>query len=114
MNTEQSRDSTQSRLPLWLRRLHAWVERHAPALLTAMIGLWGAIFALAAVYKLQAMWMGFDLGTHEQVLWNTIHGRIAASSPSPCSAELCARQPELVQSKARSAATTGRMVRGYR
>ncbi len=82
MNTEQSRDSTQSRLPLWLRRLHAWVERHAPALLTAMIGLWGAIFALAAVYKLQAMWMGFDLGTHEQVLWNTIHGRIAASSPS--------------------------------
>ena len=26
--------------------------------------------------------MGFDLGVHEQVLWNSAHGRIAASSPS--------------------------------
>ena len=51
-------------------------------LLGLMIGCWAAIFATAAVYKLHSWWMGFDLGTHEQVLWNTVHGRIAASSPS--------------------------------
>lgn len=39
------------------------------------------IFATAAIYKLHSFWMGFDLGVHEQVLWNTIHGHIAAVSP---------------------------------
>ncbi len=65
-----------------MTRLFAWVERNAVLLLWLALGLWGLIFSTAAIYKLHAFWMGFDLGTHEQVLWNTIHGRIAASSPS--------------------------------
>lgn len=47
-----------------------------------MIAGWGTIFAVAAVFKFHSFLMGFDLGTHEQVLWNTVHGRIAASSPT--------------------------------
>lgn len=39
------------------------------------------IFSVAAIYKLHSFWMGFDLGVHEQLLWNTAHGRIAAVSP---------------------------------
>jgi uncharacterized membrane protein len=38
------------------------------------------IFTAAAFYKYDSYLMGFDLGVHEQVLWNTAHGRIAASS----------------------------------
>src|SRR5262249_47042070 len=37
-------------------------------------------FTLAAWYKYATYQMGFDLGVHEQVLWNTAHGRIAATS----------------------------------
>jgi uncharacterized membrane protein len=37
-------------------------------------------FTAAAWYKYAAYQMGFDLGVHEQVLWNTAHGRIAATS----------------------------------
>ncbi|NJP07161.1 MAG: DUF2079 domain-containing protein [Chloroflexaceae bacterium] len=39
------------------------------------------IFAVAAIYKFHSFWMGFDLGVHEQLIWNTMHGRIAAVSP---------------------------------
>ncbi|HET9221645.1 MAG TPA: DUF2079 domain-containing protein, partial [Roseiflexaceae bacterium] len=38
------------------------------------------VFALAAWYKYSTYQMGFDLGVHEQVLWNTAHGRVAATS----------------------------------
>ncbi len=37
-------------------------------------------FTAAAWYKYATYQMGFDLGVHEQVLWNTAHGRIAATS----------------------------------
>jgi uncharacterized membrane protein len=46
-----------------------------------MVAAYAGIFAVAAVYKLHIFRMGFDLGVHEQVLWNTMHGRIAAVSP---------------------------------
>ncbi len=38
------------------------------------------VFTAAAWYKYDTYQMGFDLGVHEQVLWNTAHGRIAATS----------------------------------
>lgn len=59
-----------------------WLERNARNLL--IIGVVGYIlvFGAAACYKYWASWMGFDLAVHLQVLWNTGHGRIAASSPS--------------------------------
>lgn len=71
-----------NRTPPWIAVCHRWVETHAHFILAVMVLGWSGIFAVAAVYKLNSFWMGFDLGTHEQVLWNTIHGRIAASSPS--------------------------------
>ncbi len=43
--------------------------------------LYALIFSVAAVYKHHSFWMGFDLGVHEQVLWNTAHGRLAELSP---------------------------------
>lgn len=46
-----------------------------------MMFIYTCIFSVAAVYKLNSLWMGFDLGVHEQVLWNTMHGRIAEVSP---------------------------------
>jgi uncharacterized membrane protein len=38
------------------------------------------VFTLAAWYKYTTYQMGFDLGVHQQVLWNTAHGRVAATS----------------------------------
>jgi uncharacterized membrane protein len=58
-----------------------WLERHAGLVLGVMVVLYAAIFSAAAIYKLHTFRMGFDLGVHEQVLWNTIHGRLAAVSP---------------------------------
>ena len=58
----------------------AWIERRALALVIGATVLYALIFSVAAIYKLNAFWMGFDLGTHEQVLWNTAQGRIAAVS----------------------------------
>jgi uncharacterized membrane protein len=46
------------------------------------VALYVAVFTAAAWYKYASYGMGFDLGVHEQVLWNTSHGRVAASSPS--------------------------------
>ncbi len=63
------------------RALHTTLERHAWLLLIGMVALYALIFSAAALYKLNSFWMGFDLGVHEQVLWNTAHGRIAEVSP---------------------------------
>jgi uncharacterized membrane protein len=49
-------------------------------LLALGITLYIVVFTLAAWYKYTSYQMGFDLGVHEQVLWNTAHGRIAATS----------------------------------
>lgn len=38
------------------------------------------LFTFAAWYKYNNYRMGFDLAVHEQVLWNTSHGRVAATS----------------------------------
>src|SRR5215208_757175 len=63
-----------------LRRI---VRVPSPAQLLALgIVFYALVFTAAAWYKYSSYWMGFDLGVHEQVLWNTAHGRIAASSPS--------------------------------
>jgi uncharacterized membrane protein len=56
--------------------LVAWV----PMLLIGAILGYIALFGGAAIYKHTNLLMGFDLGVHEQVLWNTANGRIAASS----------------------------------
>lgn len=61
--------------------IQAWAERRAWLIVAACTALYAIIFSVAAVYKYQSFWMGFDLGVHEQVLWNTIHGRIAEISP---------------------------------
>lgn len=53
----------------------------ARLLLAAMIALYALIFSAAALYKFHSFWMGFDLGVHEQVFWNTVHGRVAAVTP---------------------------------
>lgn len=58
----------------------AYAERYAIPLLWGATLIYALIFSVAAIYKLHAFWMGFDLGTHEQVLWNTAHGRIAEVS----------------------------------
>ncbi len=50
------------------------------ALLWSMVVVYALIFSVAAVYKFHTFRMGFDLGVHEQLLWNTTHGRIAAVS----------------------------------
>jgi uncharacterized membrane protein len=67
------------------RPIIPFVTRHSsfvtPARLLALgILCYIAIFTLAAWYKYDAYQMGFDLGVHQQVLWNTAHGRIAATS----------------------------------
>jgi uncharacterized membrane protein len=49
-------------------------------LLVLGIALYIVVFTAAAWYKYATYQMGFDLGVHEQVLWNTAHGRIAATS----------------------------------
>ncbi|MFL5801209.1 MAG: DUF2079 domain-containing protein [Roseiflexaceae bacterium] len=49
-------------------------------LLALGIALYIVVFTVAAWYKYASYQMGFDLGVHEQVLWNTAHGRIAATS----------------------------------
>lgn len=46
-----------------------------------MVVSYALVFGIAACYKHHSFWMGFDLGVHEQVLWNTMHGRLAAISP---------------------------------
>lgn len=52
----------------------------ATVLLVLGIVLYVVVFTAAAWYKYDTYLMGFDLGVHEQVLWNTAHGRIAATS----------------------------------
>jgi uncharacterized membrane protein len=64
-----------------LHTLLRWLEQHARLVLGAMVVVYACIFSVAAIYKLHAFWMGFDLGVHEQVLWNTMHGRVAEVSP---------------------------------
>ncbi len=49
-------------------------------LLAAAVVGYIAVFTAAAWYKYANFMMGFDLAVHEQVLWNTVHGRIAATS----------------------------------
>src|SRR6185295_13951626 len=49
-------------------------------LLALGIALYILIFTGAAWYKYANYQMGFDLGVHQQVLWNTAHGRVAATS----------------------------------
>lgn len=57
-------------------------KRFHPAtlLLTLGVALYAVVFTAAAWYKYDHLLMGFDLGVHEQVIWNTAHGRIAATS----------------------------------
>jgi uncharacterized membrane protein len=49
-------------------------------LLALGIACYVVVFTLAAWYKYATYQMGFDLGVHQQVLWNTAHGRVAATS----------------------------------
>lgn len=65
-----------------LRSALGWADARAGLLLGLGVALYIAIFTAAAWYKYASYGMGFDLGVHEQVLWNTAHGRVAASSPS--------------------------------
>jgi uncharacterized membrane protein len=65
---------------LW--RAIRWADSRAGILLSLGICLYVLVFTAAAWYKYRTYGMGFDLAVHEQVLWNTAHGRIAASSPS--------------------------------
>lgn len=58
-----------------------WLNRRAGLILAVLTLLYALIFAVAALYKYHSFWMGFDLGVHEQVLWNTVHGRLAEISP---------------------------------
>jgi uncharacterized membrane protein len=52
-----------------------------PTILLALgIGIYIVFFTAGAWHKLSFHLMGFDLAVHEQVLWNTAHGRIAATS----------------------------------
>src|SRR5262245_10344481 len=52
-----------------------------PARLLALgIAGYVVVFTLAAWYKYSTYQMGFDLGVHQQVLWNTAHGRVGATS----------------------------------
>jgi uncharacterized membrane protein len=48
--------------------------------LAVLLAGYVALFGGAAWFKYDAFLMGFDLAVHEQVLWNTAHGRIAATS----------------------------------
>lgn len=54
--------------------------RTAWGVLWLMVASYAGLFSLAAIYKYHSFWMGFDLGVHEQLIWNTMHGRIAAVS----------------------------------
>lgn len=56
------------------------LEQYALPVLALATASYALLFAVAAVYKYHAFWMGFDLSVHEQLLWNTTHGRIAAVS----------------------------------
>jgi uncharacterized membrane protein len=64
-----------------MTQLGRLLNRYAVRLLAALTMAYALIFSAAALYKYHSFWMGFDLGVHEQVLWNTIHGRIAEISP---------------------------------
>ncbi len=48
--------------------------------LGTLILLYTVIVGRAAVIKLDALGMGFDLGMYEQVIWNTAHGNLFATS----------------------------------
>lgn len=78
LSDSASNDSAHGRV----MRLIGWIEANARWLLVAGVVFYIIVFAAAACYKYWASWMGFDLAVHLQVLWNTAHGRIAASSPS--------------------------------
>jgi uncharacterized membrane protein len=61
--------------------MRVWLLFFTPArLLRLGIISYIVLFTLAAWYKYDSYQMGFDLGVHEQVLWNTTHGRLAATS----------------------------------
>jgi uncharacterized membrane protein len=59
----------------------SWLDAHFWPLLAAGTVLYALVFGIAALYKYHSFWMGFDLGVHEQLLWNTIHGHLAEISP---------------------------------
>lgn len=49
-------------------------------MLRLSIAVYIVIFSFAGWYKFNSYRMGFDLGVHQQVLWNSMHGRLAATS----------------------------------
>lgn len=55
-------------------------ERPYLLALAAMILVYLALLTYASFNKLNLFAMGFDLGMYEQVIWNTAHGRLFATS----------------------------------
>lgn len=55
--------------------LLAWIDRHARALLIALVLGWIVVVGAAAILKFQRFLMGFDLALIQQIIWNTLHGR---------------------------------------
>ena len=85
--TDHRRPTTDHRPPTTGHRpsLRSAINSRLSALTPIRLLILGIIvyivaFTLAAWYKYTSYQMGFDLGVHEQVLWNTAHGRIAATS----------------------------------
>jgi len=57
-------------------------------LLATMIVISGFYFSFYQVRRHQAFWTYIDLATTEQILWNTIHGRVYANTIYPTAGEV--------------------------
>ncbi len=58
-----------------MQRFFATIDKHAKALLTAMIVGYIGVFATLSCLKLAWFRQGFDMAGNEQTIWNTLHGR---------------------------------------
>lgn len=55
-------------------------DRRFKLALGVLMLAWVVVLSVAAWLKLESLGMGFDLGMYEQVIWNTAHGRLFATS----------------------------------
>lgn len=63
-----------------LDRAWWWLERHTPALLSALIVLFAGAYTAINIWRIGVLRQGFDVLFYEQPIWNTVHGRPFAQS----------------------------------
>jgi uncharacterized membrane protein len=71
---------TPTRATTLMRRWEAFINHHATILLWGVIIGYIVVFTIASSLKLAWFRQGFDMAGNEQVIWNTLHGRLFQTS----------------------------------